>query len=72
MWYALLQVLSSLLSLVFVSFLFVSDKKEKLSLQKMQHSATPNSFDNVQKEEIRKKRAILADAAEKRRYDFNY
>ncbi|KAJ7392132.1 hypothetical protein OS493_013504 [Desmophyllum pertusum] len=50
-----------------VSQAHLPDKKEKLSLQKMQHSTTPNSFDNVQKEEIRKKRAILADAAEKRR-----
>ena len=35
----------------------------------MQHSASPQDSFNVQEDEIKKKRALMADAAEKRRYE---
>ncbi|XP_020608894.1 uncharacterized protein LOC110047480 [Orbicella faveolata] len=43
------------------------DKKENCSQQKMQHGASPQDSFNVQEDEIKKKRALLADAAENRR-----
>lgn len=51
-------------------FLFpcTQDKKENLSQQKMQRSASPQDSCNVQEDEIKKKRALMADAAEKRLY----
>lgn len=47
--------------------LHLPDKKENFSRQKMQHSASQQDSFNVQEDEIKKKRALLADAAEKRR-----
>jgi len=36
----------------------------------MQHVASPQDSFNVQEDEIKKKRGLLADAAEKRRYEY--
>jgi len=43
------------------------DKKENCSQRKMQHGASPQDSFKVQDDETKKKRALLADAAEKRR-----
>ncbi|KAL9978494.1 hypothetical protein ACROYT_G016017 [Oculina patagonica] len=47
--------------------LHLPDKKETFLQQKMQYNASPSESFNVLDDEMRKKRALLADAAEKRR-----
>lgn len=47
--------------------LHLPDEKEELPMQNFQHSSSPLEMVSDQEEDLRKKRALLADAAEKRR-----
>ena len=61
-------VLFTWLTLHFITFLPLKDEKEELPMQNFQHSSSPLEMVSDQEEDLRKKRALLADAAEKRRY----